>query len=183
MPMSFLARGLPSVLALAVLGAPAADASDDHDHGPAPAAAGGPALPRFQAVSEAFELVGVIDGKNLRVWLDRFDDNAPIRGATIDLEIGGIPVALREQADGEFEATLASAPAEGMTPITATVTAGTVVDLLAADLDVHAATPAATPARDWTRIAAGASVALAVALLLARAGRRVAARRRREGAA
>lgn len=170
------ARRVAAVLAFAALLAPSAFASDDHDHGPAQSTPGGPALPRFQATSDAFELVGVVDGKNLRVWLDRFDDNAPVRGASIDLEIGGNKVALTEHAEGEFEATLASALAEGTTPVTATVTAGMVTDLLAADLDVHAAeAPAVAGARNWTRIAMWAGAGLLVIFLLIAAGRRAGA--------
>ena len=43
----------------------AAFAGEGHDHGEAPAAASGPALPRFTATSDMFELVGVLDGQHL----------------------------------------------------------------------------------------------------------------------
>ena len=39
---------------------PQALAGEGHDHGDAPAPVAGPALPRFTAVSELFELVGVL---------------------------------------------------------------------------------------------------------------------------
>ena len=45
-------------------------AGDGHDHGEATTSAGGPALPRFTAVSETFELVGVLNGKQLTLYLD-----------------------------------------------------------------------------------------------------------------
>ena len=170
-----------AALAAALAIAPAL-ASPDHDHGDAPATPGGAALPRFHASSDAFELVGVVDGRSLRVWLDRFEDNAPVQGARIDLEVGGAKVALQEHAEGEFEATLASAPATGLTPITATVTAGPVVDLLAADLDIHADAAPAAPARSWTRLAAWSAGGLLVLALAAWAGRRAVADRRLEGA-
>ena len=38
--------------------------------------AAGTALPRFAAVSETFELVGVLDGKQVTLYLDRFADIA-----------------------------------------------------------------------------------------------------------
>ncbi len=72
-----LGAGLPAV------------AGPGHDHGDAAPAATGSALPRFAAVSETFELVGVLDGKQVTLYLDRFADNAPVRGAKIELEIAG----------------------------------------------------------------------------------------------
>ena len=44
---------------------PLALAGEGHDHGETPAASSGPALPRFAAASEIFELVGVVKGKDL----------------------------------------------------------------------------------------------------------------------
>ena len=64
-------------------------AGDGHDHGDTAPAATGTALPRFAAVSETFELVGVLDGKQVTLYLDRFVDNTPVRGAQIELEIDG----------------------------------------------------------------------------------------------
>ena len=53
-------------LAVVLLGnALPAIAGDGHDHGDAAPAATGTALPRFAAVSETFELVGVLDGKQV----------------------------------------------------------------------------------------------------------------------
>ena len=84
--------------------APQTLAGDGHDHGEAPATTAGPALPRFTAVSELFELVGVVNGKNVTVYLDHFADNSPVKDAKVDLELDGKAVALAPHADGEFEA-------------------------------------------------------------------------------
>ncbi|ENO87891.1 hypothetical protein [Thauera linaloolentis] len=140
--------------ALAGLAAPAA-AGPGHDHGDAPAALAGPALPRFAAASELFELVGVIDGRHLTVYLDRFADNSPVHGATLELDIGGTPVPLEARADGTFEAMLAEPPAPGVLPVTVMVLAGDEADLLAGELDVHDDTDAHAqePAADMTRYA------------------------------
>ena len=70
--------------------APIALAGDGHDHGDAPAASSGPALPRFAAVSETFELVGVVNGKRLTLYLDRYADGSPVKGAKLELELGGV---------------------------------------------------------------------------------------------
>ena len=67
-------------------------AGEGHDHGDAPAAMVGPALPRFTAVSELFELVGVLDGTHLTLYLDRATDNSPVKDAKLELELGGVKV-------------------------------------------------------------------------------------------
>lgn len=117
--------------------APQTLAGDGHDHGEAPAPTAGATLPRFTAVSELFELVGVVNGKNVTVYLDRFADNSPVKDARVDLELDGNPVALEPHADGEFEATLPEALKPGVVSITATVIAGQDTDLLAGELDLH----------------------------------------------
>ena len=156
-------------------GAPAwADAG--HDHGEAPAAAAGPALPRFIAVSDAFELVGVLDGKRLTLYLDRFADNAPVPKATLELDIGGTTVKAEPHGgEGEFEVQLAEVPAPGVLPVTATVIAGNETDLLAGELDIHAdAHEDAAAPRNWRRIVGfgmAGLAALAVLFALARRAR------------
>ena len=54
-------KSTPILAALMLSAAWPAWAGEGHDHGDAPAAMAGPALPRFTAVSELFELVGVLD--------------------------------------------------------------------------------------------------------------------------
>lgn len=112
-------------------------AGDGHDHGDAPAAAAGPALPRFSAVSESFELVGIVEGTQLVVYLDRYADNAPVPGASIELELGAVKLALTEHEPGQYEGALPEPPKPGLTPVTATVVAGNDRDLLAGELDLH----------------------------------------------
>lgn len=134
MNLKHLLVALQLAAAFAVAGP--ARASEGHDHGAAPAAAGR-ALPRFTAVSESFELVGVLNGTQLSLYLDRFADNAPVQGAVLELEIGGSKVTVEPRADGEFAATLVAALKPGVTPVTATIAVGNENDLLAGELDVH----------------------------------------------
>ena len=158
------ALGLALVLGLA---SPAALADAGHDHGEAPAAAAGPALPRFAATSDLFELVGVLDGHKLALYIDHAGDNSPVKEAQLELDIAGTRVPVTRVAEGEFQATLAAPLAEGVSPVTATVVAGSDTDLLAGEIDVHAATHAhAEPAGRRTLLVAGA-VAAALAALAA----------------
>jgi hypothetical protein len=150
----------------------------DHDHGDAAPTPGGPALPRFSAVSETFELVGVLDGQQITLYLDRATDNAPVTGALIELEIAG--TQLKAQArDDTYDVVLPEAPRPGVLPITATVTAGAEVDLLAGELDLHEDAPAGEAAHThgWTPYAGWAAAGLAALAALVFIGRRVAARR------
>lgn len=171
---------LALTLALAALCIPAR-AGEGHDHGPAPTA-DAPALPRFASASELFELVGIAKDKQLTVYLDRYADNAPVKGASLALEVGGAKVAMKEVADGEFEGALAQALKPGVTPVTATVTAGNDADILAGEFDVHAE-EASSHLHSWREYAGWALAAAAALLGLAWVARRAAAARRVGGAA
>jgi len=158
----------------------AALAGDGHDHGDAPAAVEGPALPRFAAESADFELVGVVDGKRLTLYLDRFADGSPVTGATVELELGDARHVAEAEAGGTFEVMLPKALAPGEYPVAATIRVDGRSDRLVADLDIHdeahaAAVehgPASTPAAVWGGLAlAGLLAARAVRRL--RGGRRL----------
>jgi hypothetical protein len=136
-------------------------AGDGHDHGEAPASMAGPALPRFAAVSDLFELVGVLDGKHLTLWLDHAADNSPVKDAKLELELGGVKVPVEVHGEGEFEATLSKPLAPGEFPVAATVYAGAEADLLAGDLDIHAEAETAEAAHThgWQEYALWAAIA------------------------
>jgi hypothetical protein len=158
-------------------------AGEGHDHGAAAPSPAGAALPRFTAESELFELVGVLSGKQLTLYLDRHADNSPVREAQIELEIGGAKYQAAPHGDAQYEVVLPEAPAPGVIPVVATVTAGKETDLLAAELDIHAPTSnhADEHGHGWHEIAdwVGAALAAAAALLgLAWGLRRMAASRR-----
>lgn len=155
-----------------------AQAGPGHDHGDAAPTSTGPALPRFAAVSEAFELVGVLNGQQITLYLDRATDNAPVVGAQIELEIGGVKFKA-EAHDDTYDVVLAETPKPGVLPITATVTAGAEVDLLAGELDLHEDAHAGEVAHthSWTQYAGWVAAGLAALAVLVFIGRRVAARR------
>lgn len=162
-----------------------ARADEGHDHGEAQAAAAGPALPRFTLSSERFELVGVLKGRQLSLYLDHADSNAPVRNAQLALAFGERQLTPQAQGDGEFELTLDAEPKPGEIAVTATVTTATGADQLAGELDIHEAAHAdeapAHPARAWAPwIAAGLATLVAAGLL---ARRLLSARSLRTGAA
>lgn len=181
-------KPIPLLAALTVVAALLAPwparAGEGHDHGDEKPAAAGPALPRFAAVSETFELVGVLEGRRLVLYLDRAADNAPVTDAQIELEIAGTKFKA-EKHDDAFDVMLPAAPKPGVLPITATVTAGNETDLLAGELDLHEASQAAETAHghSWKEVAGWAAGAVGALVVLTFVGRRVAASRRRAGVA
>jgi hypothetical protein len=176
---NFLTRRKPFFLAVLLATASLVSwAGEGHDHGEAPAAAGGPAKPRFAATSEAFELVGVVNGKNITLYLDHAADNSPVKDAKLELELGGTKVPVQPHGEGEFEATLAAELQPGEISVTATVVAGAVTDLLAGNLDLHADTHAdAAQGAGWKTYATWAAGGLIALALLAFVVRRQGAQR------
>ena len=161
---------LGAVLMTALSLSTPAHAGPGHDHGDAAPAVTGPALPRFAAVSDAFELVGIVNGKLITLYLDRAADNAPVEDARIELDIAGVKY-VAEKHDDAFEVVLPEAPKPGVIPITAVVTAGQETDLLAGELDIHAEEAAGASTLGWQRLvpwALGGLLGLAVLILSVR---------------
>lgn len=145
-------------------------AGPGHDHGDeAPTSSGGVALLRFAATSELFELVGVLNGTRLTLYLDHADTNAPIKDAQLELEFAGTKLKVEPHGEGEFEATLPAAPKPGVIAIAAVVVAGQQTDLLAGELDLHdaKAETAASDAIDWWQVLPWAGGLIALAGLIA----------------
>lgn len=160
----------------AAMAAPAGSAlaHEGHDDAAPASAAGAEASPRFAARSDAFELVGIVQGRRLALYLDHAGDNRPAHGVALALDVGGKPVAVHAEGEGLFDAELAEPP-EGELPIVATVSAGGATHRLTAMLDVHghAEAAAAQPSGHWSPALAWAgSVALALALAVTAAWRR-----------
>lgn len=163
----------PALAALVSLPMPA-KSGEGHDHGEAPATTTGPASPRFAAVSDIFELVGILDGKRITLYLDRAAENSPVPDAKIELDIGGTKLNAARHGDDAYEVDLPSAPTPGAIAITATVIAGSEVDLLAGELDIHGpASRIDDHARSWREYAAWIAAALAALGLLAWGVRRM----------
>lgn len=125
-------------LTVLVLGfTPSAWAGPGHDHGDAPATSDGAASPRFAAVSESFELVGILQGKQLTLYLDRSADNSPVPDARLELELAGQKIPVQSHGIGEFVATLTQEVPAGQHAVMATVVTARETDLLAGELDLH----------------------------------------------
>ena len=155
-------------------------AGEGHDHGEAPTAATGTAAPRLTSHSDLFELVGMVEGNEMKIYLDRFTTNEPVTDAKIEVEIGNIKGIAAAQADGSyiFKNDVFTNP--GDLSVSFTVIAGKDADLLAGDLkidgpiDDHAHDEAAKPWLRWAAYAGGALLLAAIVFVAMRRRRRAA---------
>lgn len=155
-------------------------AAGDHDHGPA-APAAGDASPRFEAYSDLFELVGVVEKGQLTVHLDRYATNEPIAGAKIEFESGADKGVAAPQPDGTYAIKLAGLDKPGQRAFSFTVAAGSDTDLLAGELLIADVQPhAEAHGPHWDRWAALAFAALALAAVALFARRKFASRRAKD---
>ena len=135
-------------------------AHGDDDHGAASAPAPTQTLsPRVEASSELFELVGILQGGQLVIHLDRFATNEPVTGAKIAVEGGPLKATAAAEHDGVYALPAAGLAAVGTYPLVFTVQAGAESDLLTGDLVVGApaaaaGAAAAAPQIDWRWMAA-----------------------------
>ncbi len=102
----------------------------------------GTAAPRFAITTDLFEVVGILAGKELAVFVDRFATNVPVVDASVELESGSFKakgVLHKDLGDFVFPADVFAKP--GSYPLVLTITTGDDVDIIAANLlvpDPHA---------------------------------------------
>ena len=145
---------------------PMAIAGAGHDHGEAAPQAQGTALPRFVAVSEDLEMVGIVNGKQVTIYLDRFKDNSPVNDAQIDIDIEGSKYKAEKHGVGEYEVFLKDMLKPGVIAITATIQAGDLNDLLATELDLHENKDVLSHRSSWKGIALWIGAGLFVLMAL-----------------
>jgi hypothetical protein len=167
-----------AMAALAIGLAAPAFAGPGHDHDEAPAAAGGSALPKFDAHSDLFEVVATLHADELSVTVDRYADNSPVLKAAVSLESGSIKADGTFHEDhGDYSFDAAPFRQPGTYPVVLTITASGDTDILAGELVVAAADAGHGHAahggwQRWAAIAAALLAVLAVAAFAVRAVRR-----------
>ena len=125
------------------------DSSDGHSH-----AAPTPMLttaiaPRASGASEEFEIVAVLEGKRLVVYLDRFGTNAPVEGAKVEVEGAGLKRLAREINPGTYAIDVATAIPAAKHPLTFAIETADTADLLTATLDISAPNASVEHADGW----------------------------------
>jgi RND family efflux transporter MFP subunit len=124
-------------------------AHEGHDHGPAESVTG-PVAPRVSARSETYELVAVLRGERLVIYLDRSATNEPVTTADIAVTIGDATDAVNAEwaAEGTYALIASDLRSSGPIELVFSITGETGDDLLAGTLTVPqqaATTGAATP--------------------------------------
>lgn len=80
-----------------------AGGGDDHTHGPAAAPIATSATPRVIAQSESYELVGLLRGDRLAIYVDRLASNEPVTDAKLTVTLGGEEeVEAENRPDGTY---------------------------------------------------------------------------------
>lgn len=135
-------------------------------------------IPVAVAESEAFEVVGRLEDEGFVFYVDRADSNAPVLGATLEVETGGkaAKAVFRAErgdyliADADWLKPLRQ---PGEYPLAMTLVAGADSDLLTADFDVHAPPAAAAGSAGGGWVLGGLLLlGLLVGALLWRRGRK-----------
>jgi membrane fusion protein, heavy metal efflux system len=127
--------GLLLMLA-AFFGASLAAAHEGHDHGAPPPPVSVTIAPRADASSADFELVAIARGAKVRIYLDTFRGNEPVRDADIEIDGPAGTVKASPTSDGAYmiDAPWLSRP--GNYDLALTVQAGGLIDILTATLAI-----------------------------------------------
>ena len=131
---SFAAIGAAALIA--TLGLMPALAHEGHDHEPQATPVSGNIAARGEAASDAFELVAVASGPELLIYLDRFATNAPVDGATIEVETPQGPVKATPHAGNAYRLDAPWLAKPGRFDLIFMVTADGAADVLPLTLDL-----------------------------------------------
>ena len=128
------------------VGASVAPALAHSEAAPAAASSGAAVVlePRVEVASPEIELLGIVAGLQLTVYLDHFATNAPIDGARLTLERAGQVFEAQFAGDGTYRFDLPWLATPGPHPLLFTVVAADLSDLLTATLELPAAAAGVT---------------------------------------
>jgi hypothetical protein len=145
----------------------AGHAHEGHDDDASPASGlPGVDVPRIEAQSDLFEIVGVVERDAMKIFLDRYATNEPVTDAKIDIEAGPLKGFAQANPDGTYTFKNPALTQPGRLPVTFTIVAGSDSDLLTGELvigDRDAAKARANDDSAWKRLlwATGGLVLLA----------------------
>ena len=138
------------------------------------------ALPRASAQSETYEVVAVLKGDALVIYVDRYADNRPVTNAYVDITIGDRTLRAERLPDGVFRVQAAELQRAGKHELVFAIRGEAGDDLLIASLQVPQPAAAGeaqavqTVAATWPSsslvIAASGLAVLVIALSAARLG-------------
>ena len=167
---------LSMTLALSTLAHGGGDSSDGHSHGEPekpPMTIG--IAPRTSTQTDEFELVAVLTGGKLTLYLDRYADNAPVAGAEIEVQSGASKAVAAQATPGVYVLPGEAFAQPGKYPLAISIQAGESADLLTATLDLSGPSEGVEHKRSWDVTTAWSAAGV---LLLAGAGLVVVRRRK-----
>ncbi len=107
-----------------------------HDHGADRSALEISSLNRATAMSEAYQLVAVLDRESLVITLDRLATNEPVRNATVSVTVGTSDRAAVARPDGAYAVAAPELAKPGRHELVVSIAEGKVSDLLITAIDV-----------------------------------------------
>lgn len=139
---------LAAVVSSMLLAAGAA-AHEGHDHGAPPPPVSSTIAPRADASSNDFEVVAIARGDRLRLYVDTFRDNEPVRNAIVEVDTPAGTQKATADGEGAYEIAAAWLARPGTYDLAITVQAAGIVDVLAATLTIPASATSASAAGGW----------------------------------
>ncbi len=150
------------ILALCCLAAAPTVAHEGHDEQQV-AAPGAPRSPRLAIRSESYELVAVLEGERLAIYLDRFEDNSPVTDAHLTVTVDEELVVAQSSGDGTYTIVSKRFSGRGIVELVFDIKAKDADDLLIGKLTLAGFAPGedfsnALPwyGRAWTYVRRGA---------------------------
>jgi membrane fusion protein, heavy metal efflux system len=141
--------GLGFAIVAALISINGLRAHEGHDHGGPKIEITTAVAPRFDAVSDDFELVGVVKGKDLIVYLDRFRTNEQIPAAKITATANGEPVPVEPLDDKSYRIRTPLLASPGKIDFQFTIVDGDLTDLLAGSLEATGPKGASVSTQTW----------------------------------
>ena len=117
-------------------------AHEGHDLASVDASAASRSQPRLATDSETYELAAVLDGQRLVIYLDRFEDNAPVTDAQITVSINDETMAAESVANGIYTVVSKLFERGGLFELVFDIKASEGDDLLIGKLSLSVAGPA-----------------------------------------
>lgn len=122
-----------------------AKAHEGHDHAAPPPPVSTTIAPRADASSNDFEIVAIARGDRLRLYLDTFKGNEPVKDAVIEVDAAGGTLMAAPDREGAYEVSAPWLARPGTYDLAITVQAAGLVDVLTTTLSIPAPpSPAAT---------------------------------------
>ncbi|MBZ0209675.1 MAG: efflux RND transporter periplasmic adaptor subunit [Hyphomicrobium sp.] len=111
-------------------------AHEGHDHGPPAVELPTSNQPRAIAASEDYEIVAVLKGEELFIYVDRFADNSPVTEARLTVTFGTTDIQTKLMPDGVFKLESRELRRPGKHELIFAVEEGSKSDLLITSLEV-----------------------------------------------